>query len=62
MTRSGSAISTGVFGYPIDAAAEVSLRAVKRVAPRLEHVRRVRFVLFGESDLRAFERAAERIG
>lgn len=44
------AISTGVFGYPMDEAAEVALRTVAEVASELEHVRRIRFVL---SDHRA---------
>jgi O-acetyl-ADP-ribose deacetylase (regulator of RNase III) len=41
------AISTGVFGYPVDAAAEVALRTVVEAAPGLRRVRRVRFVLYG---------------
>jgi O-acetyl-ADP-ribose deacetylase len=40
------AISTGVFGYPIDAAARVAIRTVLNELPRLSSVRRVRFVLF----------------
>jgi O-acetyl-ADP-ribose deacetylase (regulator of RNase III) len=45
------AISTGVFGYPVEEAAEVSLRAVVEEAERLDHVRLIRFVLYGEKDL-----------
>jgi O-acetyl-ADP-ribose deacetylase (regulator of RNase III) len=41
------AISTGVFGYPLEEAAEVALGAVIDAAPRLQHVKEVRFVLFG---------------
>ena len=41
------AISTGAFGYPVEPAAEVALRTVVEVAPRLACVRRVRFVLRG---------------
>jgi O-acetyl-ADP-ribose deacetylase (regulator of RNase III) len=41
------AISTGAFGYPMEQAAEVALRAVIETAPRLQQVRRVRFVLLG---------------
>jgi O-acetyl-ADP-ribose deacetylase (regulator of RNase III) len=50
------AISTGVFGYPLDAAAEVALGAVLKVAPALSAVRHVRFVLFGSGDLAIYER------
>lgn len=49
------AISTGVFGYPVREAAEVALRVVKDEAPSLSSVRHVRFVLFGEEDLRIHE-------
>ena len=48
------AISAGAFGYPLEAAAEVALNTVKQVLPQLRKVKRVRFVLFGESDEQAF--------
>jgi len=44
------AISTGVFGYPMDAAARVALRAVIETIPMLVSVTRVRFVLYGAED------------
>ncbi len=55
------AISTGVFGYPIEEAARVALGTVVQEAQRLEHVRLIRFVLFGEKDLEVHERALEGI-
>ena len=51
------AISTGVFGYPVEEAAWVALGAVVEVAERLECVRLVRFVLFGASGFEVHERA-----
>jgi len=51
------AISTGIFGYPAEEAAEVALLTVREEAERLERVRLVRFVLFGEKDLEVHERA-----
>ena len=51
------AISTGVFGYPIEEAAKVALTAVADMAPRLQHIRRVRFVL-ASSDALEVHRAA----
>lgn len=40
------AISTGVFGYPVEAAAEVALKTIMQISPSLRHVKRIRFVLF----------------
>jgi O-acetyl-ADP-ribose deacetylase len=50
------AISTGIFGYPVEEAARVALGTVVEAAERLESVRLVRFVLFGEKDLEVHER------
>jgi O-acetyl-ADP-ribose deacetylase (regulator of RNase III) len=49
------AISTGVFGYPLEEAAEVALRAVIEKTESLQNVRLVRFVLFNEEDLGVYE-------
>jgi O-acetyl-ADP-ribose deacetylase len=49
------AISTGIFGYPVEDAAEVALRTVRDEAERLERVRLVRFVLFDQEDLEIHE-------
>jgi O-acetyl-ADP-ribose deacetylase len=48
------AISTGVYGYPVEEAAPVALEAVRGADPQVELVR---FVLFGDAAYRAFERA-----
>ena len=48
------AISTGVYGYPLDEAAPVAVRAVLEADTK---VREVRFVLFDRSAHEAFERA-----
>jgi O-acetyl-ADP-ribose deacetylase (regulator of RNase III) len=55
------AISTGVFGYPVEEAAEVALRTVVEEAERLEHVRLIRFVLFGEKDHEVHEKVLAEI-
>jgi O-acetyl-ADP-ribose deacetylase (regulator of RNase III) len=49
------AISTGVFGYPVEAAAEVALRTVIHEIPGLRYMRRVRFVLFHDAALKIHE-------
>lgn len=48
------AISTGVYGYPLDEAAPVAIRAVREAET---DVREVRFVLFGSDAFEAFDRA-----
>jgi O-acetyl-ADP-ribose deacetylase (regulator of RNase III) len=48
------AISTGVYGYPLELAAPVAIRAVTGSDTKVEEVR---FVLYGEDAFRAFERA-----
>jgi O-acetyl-ADP-ribose deacetylase (regulator of RNase III) len=45
------AISAGAFGYPIYQAAEVAMTTVAEIAPSLESVRLIRFVLFHPEDL-----------
>lgn len=55
------AISTGVFGYPIEAAAEVAFKTIKEKVPNLRSVKRIRFVLFAEKDLEIHEKALSRI-
>lgn len=51
------AISTGAFGYPVEDAARVAMRAVMTEAATLQHVRLIRFVLFGADDLAVHQRA-----
>jgi O-acetyl-ADP-ribose deacetylase (regulator of RNase III) len=55
------AISTGIFGYPAKDAAEIALQTVREEAERLERVRLVRFVLFGERDLEVHETVLSRL-
>ena len=50
------AISTGIFGYPVEEAAGVALGTMREEANGLEHVRLVRFVLHSASDLQVHER------
>ena len=55
------AISTGIFGYPVEEAAEVALQTVRETAYRLRTVRLVRFVLFSREDLEVHDRALAKI-
>jgi O-acetyl-ADP-ribose deacetylase (regulator of RNase III) len=50
------AISTGVYGYPVELAAPVAIRAVREAGSTLEEVG---FVLFDDGTYRAFEDALQ---
>ena len=50
-------ISTGAFGYPIEEAAPVALRAIAEALATARHLRLVRCVLFSEGDLEVYVRA-----
>jgi len=52
------AISTGVFGYPIDEAAPIALRAVSEALDRCVSLRHVTFVLYDGATLHAYRSAA----
>lgn len=54
------AISTGVFGYPLQEAAEVSLNTV-RTFNSYEHLQRLRFVLWRDEDRLVFYKTMQRI-
>ncbi|MBK6266043.1 macro domain-containing protein [Marivirga sp. S37H4] len=49
------AISTGAFGYPFGDATDVALGTIKAVAPTLNHIKLIRFVLFSDSDLTVYK-------
>jgi O-acetyl-ADP-ribose deacetylase (regulator of RNase III) len=50
------AISTGIYGYPLDEAAPIAVDAVRSADTRVEEVR---FVLFGHDAYEAFQRALD---
>ena len=49
------AISAGIYGWPVDDAARQAVAGVRSLSP--DHVREVRFVLFDDAALAAFEAA-----
>jgi len=55
------AISTGAFGYPVEAAAEVALGTVTATITRLESVHTVRFVLVDDKTLHIHRDVLRRI-
>lgn len=55
-------LSTGIYGYPLDEAAPVALQAVKKFLVSQEHqLELVRFVLFDDTSLEAFEITLSRL-
>jgi O-acetyl-ADP-ribose deacetylase len=56
-TAAFPAISTGVYGYPLELAAPVSLGAVREARTQVDEVR---FVLFDDAAHSAFERAMKK--
>jgi O-acetyl-ADP-ribose deacetylase (regulator of RNase III) len=58
LTVAFPAISTGVYGYPLEEAAPVAVAAVLGTGTG---VREVRFVLFDEKAYRAFERTVQEL-
>jgi O-acetyl-ADP-ribose deacetylase (regulator of RNase III) len=51
------AISTGVYGYPLDEAAATAVAATRAALDEHPQVQEARFWLFSDTALRAFERA-----
>ena len=49
------AISTGVYGYPLELAAPIAIEAVRSSLRATPGIELVRFVLFGESARDAFD-------
>ena len=45
------AISTGAFGYPMKAAAQIAFQTIREVAKELSNVNRVHFILFDQKSL-----------
>jgi O-acetyl-ADP-ribose deacetylase (regulator of RNase III) len=52
------ALSTGVFGFPVDRAADISMREARRFASGARSVERIIFCLFDDRALAAFQGAA----
>jgi O-acetyl-ADP-ribose deacetylase len=56
------AISTGVYRFPLDRAAKISIEAVQQAMAEHPEVEEARFWLFGDDAYRAFEEALRRAG
>lgn len=51
------AISTGVYGYPVDAAAAIAIASTREALEQRPQIEEVRFWLFGDAAHAAFDRA-----
>ena len=56
------AISTGVYRFPLEQAAEISIKAVQEAMAEHPEVEEARFWLFGDDSYRAFQEALRRAG
>ena len=52
-------LSTGAFGYPIEEAVNVTFNAILAELEGLEHLQRIKFVLFSEQDLKRYLKKIE---
>jgi O-acetyl-ADP-ribose deacetylase (regulator of RNase III) len=55
------AISTGIFGYPIEEATQVVFRTIKKFLPKLNYIKHIRFVLYDRSSLDIYEKYLEKL-
>ncbi|HEY4900490.1 MAG TPA: O-acetyl-ADP-ribose deacetylase [Terriglobales bacterium] len=53
------AISTGIYGYPLDQASQIAIASATQALERTSHVREVKFILFDTAALQHFCRVAK---
>jgi O-acetyl-ADP-ribose deacetylase (regulator of RNase III) len=54
-------ISTGAFHYPVQKAAPIALKAIKKILPELSNIKIIRFVLFSDRDLEIYKESYENL-
>ena len=54
-------ISTGAYGYPVEDASRIAVKAIKEFLEKEDNLERVVFVLFSERDFQVYLRTAESI-
>lgn len=55
------AISTGIFGYPIEEAARVAITTIIGKITEIKHLKNIVFVLYSSKDLEVYEKILEQI-
>ncbi len=58
-TLAFSAISTGVYGYPLQEATEIAVATVQEKLPKMQHLKEVCFVVFDEKTKETYEEVFE---
>lgn len=56
-----SAISTGIYGYPLQEATETAVQTVKNILPKLANIQEVYFVVFDEVTKKTYEKVFEQL-
>lgn len=51
-----SAISTGVYGYPLQEATEIAVQTVQKILPELQSIQEVSFVVFDKTTQKTYEK------
>jgi len=54
-------ISTGIFGYPKEEAVEVVFNSILPELPEMSHLKKIKFVMFGDKDLQLYENKLKEI-
>jgi len=54
------AISTGIYGYPLNKATEIAVRTVRETMRSHPNIEQVRFICFSEADLREYQKVLNR--
>lgn len=60
-TMAFPSISTGIYSFPVDSAAEIALNTVASFLSSNAQIKLVRFVLFDSGTMNAFQRALEKV-
>ncbi|MCX7870587.1 MAG: macro domain-containing protein [bacterium] len=54
-------ISTGIFGYPVNQASEIAIKAIIKTLPNLKNIVLIRFVLFSDTDFNTYKESLTNI-
>ena len=56
-----SAISTGVYGYPLQEATEIAVQTVQKILPELQSIQEVSFVVFDKTTKKTYKKVFEKM-